>query len=284
MVASSTTAIAFFSLKAYKLYKELQKGAISNEELEVELEARRLLRETEKKQQAFDDIDVEELPMGYDGQIAEEVDEFEIDEDGIYIDPEDMREEKEGEELRYAPNSQEALDQFKGMNLAEFDTIRPAKDIMMRLYNQLYVSGSRQDRMVWEYLVDERVQFFGDDCEWNEYPTWADLILHYARLIDFDIDGGVEYWTNVILDNLGLEPNMSDTRLGNTLGMVSRHQFTGPNGFGIFGLNDELYQKVLDKSMLGDPITFFKEYNAFLESKLEEDGWDQIEEVEDYVG
>lgn len=258
VVASSATAIAFLSYKAYKKYKELNTGIIEGEELEIELEARRILREHEAKV-----IDHEE-------EVVEEpvIEIFEEDDDDLYVDPEDMIEEGV-EELRFPPNSEEALRQYKEMSLAEFDAMASAKQMLWKLFDYPFNPSGLQDSAIVDYVADERAEFFGQDSIHTRNISITDLILHYAKLLTFDLDGGgIEHWANQLLYNMDIRLGMGEVTLDRTIENLLDHTLVTPHGFGMFGLSDDEYARLMERNQDGT-MTFTKQYHICVESELE---------------
>lgn len=296
VVASSATAIAFFVYKAYIVYKDLKAREVTEEELQAEFEAKRLVREHDKKMAYISEpvktpeeirqivMDEELRADKYYIPTEEEVDEalkemdlypVEIDDDeedtDIYVDPEDM--EEGAEELKYEPNTREALNQYKEMMLAEFDAMGNAKKLMWSLFEIPFRPSNPQDTHIVDYIIDERTMFFGKDCIWNSEVSIADLILHFAKMSSFDIGQGLEFWTNQFIYHIGLRPGMSEVEMNNTIGNLVRHSLVTDKGYGMFALSNEDYQKMArGMSVRKDPIpTFTKQYHVFLEGWLEKE-------------
>lgn len=295
VVASSATAIAFFVYKAYIVYKDLKARQITEDELQAEFEAKQIVREHNKKMAYISEAvktpeEIRQIVMDeelradkYYIPTEEEVDEalkqmdlypMEIDDDeedpDIYVDPEDMGEEG-AEELRYEPNTKEALNQYKEMMLAEFDAMGNAKKLMWKLFDIPFHSSNSQDRNIVDYIIDERTRFFGEDCKWNDKVSIADLILHFAKMSSFDIGQGLEFWTNQFIYHIGLRPDMSEVEMNNTIGNLIRHSLATDKGYGMFALDNDQYQKMVHgMTVRQDPTpSFTKQYHVFLEYWLE---------------
>lgn len=277
VVALSASAIAFLSFKAYKKYKELNEGVISGEQLETEIVVAKLLQ-----QQADRDAAIEEEVQSYiseDLKVMEDWHEEDLkrkeDEEYLFASEEEEMEDEvlqdpeEGVvELRFPPNSEEALHQYKEMSLAEFDAMGPAKRALYMLFKVPYYPNNSQDGLVVSHIKESRLDFFSEDSVYvNEQVTIAELILYFAKMADYDMDKGIEYWSNQFLFNLDIVPGIDQNTLNNIIGALVSHTYIGEMGYGLFGLDDEEYKKVLNFNQLG-PITFLKQYNVFLETEL----------------
>lgn len=285
VVALSASAIAFLSFKAYKKYKELNEGVISGEQLETEMDVARLL-----KQQADRDAAIEEEVQALTGNedIFMTMEEYEAqvnstlsderqteDEEFLFADEEEemeyevLQDPEEGVvELRFPPNSEEALHQYKEMSLAEFDAMGPAKRALYMLFKVPYHPNNNQDGLVVNHIKESRLDFFSEDSVYvNEQVTIAELILYFAKMADYDMDKGIEYWSNQFLFNLDIVPGIDQNTLNNIIGALVSHTYIGEMGYGLFGLDDEEYKKVLNFNQLGG-VTFLKQYNVFLETEL----------------
>ena len=285
VVALSASAIAFLSFKAYKKYKELNEGVISGEQLETEMDVARLL-----KQQADRDAAIEEEVQNLVYPPKLYVDAYEAeqelkptlsderqteDEEFLFADEEEemeyevLQDPEEGVvELRFPPNSEEALHQYKEMSLAEFDAMGPAKRALYMLFKVPYHPNNSQDGLVVNHIKESRLDFFSEDSVYvNEQVTIAELILYFAKMADYDMDKGIEYWSNQFLFNLDIVPGIDQNTLNNIIGALVSHTYIGEMGYGLFGLDDEEYKKVLNFNQLGG-VTFLKQYNVFLETEL----------------
>ena len=106
----------------------------------------------------------------------------------------------------------------------------------------------------------------------NARITVADLVLHFGTLCDFDLDQGVEYWTNQILFNLDFDSQTSDAQLDHTIDALMDHQLWGPEGFGLFGLDERQRDDAIAraaKTYKGE-LSFLVQYHVFLERALDE--------------
>lgn len=282
-VVSVTAASVFFVYKLYKTVKKVKTDLAEQEALKADIkpvedavEAVKVTAVKAGKKPVVDEFDdLEPIPADMSEQewlniqyaredyvITEEM--FELDDDE---DEEDyIEEEKEVEELRFPPNSKEALEQYINMTLAEFQKGEEAFLIFRRLYNHKYRPKNQRDMVIYDYLVQDRVAFFGPDSVHNTEVSFAELLLYFAKYCDFDLDGGVNSWGRQFLYNLDLRSNMGEIALDRTIEDVVRHSFVGHNGYGIFGLRDEEYRNILSEvsNSTVNYMTFTAQYNMFL--------------------
>ena len=105
------------------------------------------------------------------------------------------------------------------------------------------------------------------------------MILHFAELTDFDIDGGVEYWVIRFLENLELSVLDKESRIDEVLEDLELHEFETGKGHGLFALDYEGWQEVFKRDIYDKlPMTILRQYNVFISIKLEDP------EDEDYYG
>lgn len=286
-VVSVTAASVFFVYKLYKTVKKVKTDLAEQEALKadikrsvaaVEVERVPAVKVGEKPvednfgdlEPIPDDMSVEEwMNIQYareDYVMTEEMFELIEMDDEEDDDDEPIDDEEEVEELRFPPNSKEALEQYINMTLAEFQTGEEAFLIFRRLYNHKYRPKNQRDMVIYDYLVQDRVAFFGIDSVHNTEVSFAELLLYFARYCDFDLDGGVNSWGRQFLYNLDLRSNMGEIALDRIIEDVLRHSFVGHNGYGIFGLKDEEYRHILSEvsNSTVNYMTFTAQYNTFL--------------------
>lgn len=296
VVVSSTTAMAFFAYKAYKTYKKAKEEtgeAISGDALQEELKA---IRDARPETYITGPAIVQEpvtrvLRASEEGLIVDtsipeaEEDIFEEEqEDYVYTDG---SEERGVEELRFPPNSKEALNQYRHMRMAEFSPISETTKVMWKLWEHKFQPVTKADKQIYTYIIDERREFFGETSTNATEATAAEFILYFARMTDFDIDGGIEYWSTEFLANLDIKPSDGDATIFKTLDSLYRHILVGPNGFGMFALTTEQYQRMLHSvnNSANKYLHFLAQYHEYLidvinsmedsVDEFEEDDWDE---------
>lgn len=291
-VASSAMAIAFFSYRVYKTYKMVK----------AELEFDEKMKTQEKPPQttyippkvitppvvlnAVEDEN--ELPTGI---YASEEDMFAADEEaGVYLDPEEEEdylpeEVEEVEELRFPPNSKEALHQFEDWQLAEFQEQSPEWRALIRVSTTMFKPTNKQDQAIFDNLVREREAFFGVGSIWNHKISLTDLILYYANLLDFDLDGGVVKWASFLLRNLGITSGIGELALEGKALRIFTHTHSSAHGYGMFGLSPEAYREMLEQvtNTTYSYLTFNAQYHTFVAWYMDGDlHGEEPEEMEYY--
>lgn len=198
------------------------------------------------------------------------------DEEAKYIPEEGTRKVKKGTDI----NSPYALGQFINMEMAELKETSDEGQIVRMLFNHAFEPGKGGDRTLASSLMDNRAGFFGPDSKWADTVTWGDLILHYARKLDYHLDEGVGHWVRYILDHLDITPYIDNDLLFLIFDRLSDHTYVNEySGLsGLFGLDDDGCQYVeghLDMTM-DHKATFEMEFNGFL-NMLDETDEDEEE-------
>ena len=176
------------------------------------------------------------------------------------------------EELRFPPNSEEALHQYKEMRLAEFDAMSFGRRQLYRLFKIPFQPSNNADSIVVGNIIYEREEFFGRGSIHNTDITVADLILYFGNLADFDLDQGVEFWTNQFLFNLDFDGETSDMDLNHKIDALVDHELWGPEGWGLFGLDEHQRNDAIGRSVrgYGGKLSFLIQFHVFLERVLDE--------------
>lgn len=118
---------------------------------------------------------------------------------------EDTNNEEEVEELRFPPDSAEAYEQYVDMKMADIRDTN-TRMILQRMYDEDYLA-SEEDDAIRANCIDDREAFFGPDNARTQDDdlTAGDLIMYLATCLDTDLDGGIEYWIDEMLRNLGID-------------------------------------------------------------------------------
>lgn len=329
LVAFGLSFGVYLGYKAYKQHKLVKESEISAEEVQAELETRRLLALKEVREEShreFLEDDVEfideeqeyldsELDI-YDVNIETAIEGFPKVKDvierlsdkpltmGDYDETYDRadalgllqhwnwekkqqemidkrerlaqkpEEEKVEEEiLKHDPNSDSALTQYFNMQLAGFDSPEIIK-IMTKLFGMQFAPVNAKDLALYEKIQEQRSEFFGPDSRWNSYASIGELILMFAEMADYEIDGGVESYVDDWLDNVGISLRTGDASLDRIVDGLVNHVHMGRRGFGLFGLDQDAYDNQLlkypDAKIKSDKdISFLMEYEVWLTGMLE---------------
>lgn len=284
LVGVVITSASVFSL--YKLYKTVKKvrlelaaeQAVADIPIETKVKVKEDLEELlESDLDPFEDdeeryirAEVDILAMDPEHNPAF-IFEDDLSDDTPFIEEEEyLKEEKEVEELRFPPNSKEALNQFINMKLAEFQKNSELEKILVRLFAIPFRPTNPSDKATWDLLVEERKDFFGPSSH-NNHVTIAELILYYANYLDFDLSGGIASWTAQLVYNLELSSGIGSATLDSLVDSLTRHILTNDNGYGMFSLNDEEYHGMLNdgSNRATSYVTFMMQYNAYLKKCME---------------
>lgn len=284
LVGVVITSASVFSL--YKLYKTVKKvrlelaaeQAVADIPIETKVKVKEDLEELlESDLDPFEDdeeryirAEIDILAMDPEHNPAFIFEDDLSDETPFIEEEEYLKEEKEVEELRFPPNSKEALDQFINMKLAEFQKNSELEKILVRLFAIPFRPTNPSDKATWDLLVEERREFFGPSSH-NNSVTIAELILYYANYLDFDLSGGIASWTAQLVYNLELSSGIGSATLDSLVDSLTRHILTNDNGYGMFSLNDEEYRNMLNDGSNRSTtyVTFMMQYNAYLKKCME---------------
>lgn len=180
--------------------------------------------------------------------------------------------EQEGEDgkLRYEPSSNEALDQFIRMELAEWSTLDDTYATMLRLFDVPFNPKNDGDYDLKTRLIDYRVGFFGFESRWVQVITYADLVLHYARSATYNCDESVKYWVEYFLEFNELHHTIPSYEIDNILEDLNGHVYfnSETETFGLFGLTRDYMDsaiKIANRNV-DQSVTYEIEFNEFLKS------------------
>lgn len=258
VMAGFTTAITFFGIKVYKTYKRV-KVDLENEKVMSEVQeelniTQEILKENPERNDTF---------VNYERDAAPEVNTEEIDYRLYFETEEELDSEEEGEEkLRYAPSSPEALEQYHNMLLADVQQ-ESTREIITKLFNVDFNPTCEEDKILYDRLVDDKMQFFGPSSCWIDNANIGDLFMHFANLTAFDLGETVNQWASAFVNNYmcGLsEPSTKDVYSG--VQMLLNHTLY-LNSAGEQGI----FRVYMDPS---EPSSFMKEYWKFTESYVGE--------------
>lgn len=210
-------------------------------------------------------------PINMEEQLDDEDYEY-IDEDTLMV--ESLEEEKVEEEvLRHDPNSELALTQYFNMRLAGFDSPEIIQ-LMTKLFGMHFAPVNENDLDLYEKIQEQRTDFFGQESRWNNYASFGEVILMFAEMADYQIDGGVESYVDDWLDHVGITMRTGEATLDKIVDDLCNHIYMGKQGFGLFALDQEAY----DDQLLKYPgariktekdISFLMEYEVWLNGMLE---------------
>ena len=241
--AVTITAVLGFTAYAIYEYKKVSK------QMEEAIDINQAKREVEE---AEDD--------GYDEY--DEDDEYDIQEyENITGDIE------EEEKLLHDPDSLEARMQFIEMKLAEWPHEEGARLMLFNLFAFPFKPTNEEDKLLRKVLSYNREEFFGPDSKHNSEITWADVILHYAENLEFNLGGTINYWTEFMLDNMGIHRSMSSEAVDEMLADLENHTFWNEDDlFGLFGLDDDQLDDayLIADDQVDPSLTFDIQFNEYL--------------------
>lgn len=178
--------------------------------------------------------------------------------------------EKEDDELRYDPNSDEALEQYKRMIFSDFDGEYDLIPRLERVFDKKFFPINEPDANVQKHILIEREKFFGEGVSaWNRDTTFAELFIFFANRVAWDYYIDSAYVLKFILDNVNIYQHSSETKLSTMVTDIKDHNFMSDNDtYGIFGLTPEDYEnnivnypgRVINSN---DDVTFAMEYNVW---------------------
>lgn len=267
-VVSGASAIAFFVFKAVKISKELNNDIIYGDVLEEDLFRNKVRKEVAEYKNKID------LPLEKDEDEHPEVILY-SDEEYIVEEPEESYDEEgDVDVLKYDKNSPQALEQYKNMMLAEFDRMGDSRKVMMRLFDHPFSPTNELDERIIDHIYEDRENFFGENSIFNDDSTIAELLLYFATLADFDIDGGIEYWVNQFIAQLGIWSGMGENMLEMIIEDLVNHKFINQDTHGMFGLESYEYNE-LYKDDRSPFVTFLMQYHVIL-SKSDPSDYDYM--------
>lgn len=176
------------------------------------------------------------------------------------------------EELRYEPNSREALSQFIKMELAEWAPLDDTHQTLRNLFEFPFKPVNDGDHLLRTQIIDYRAQFFGHASKWTKDVTIADIILHYARQAEFQVGENVKYWTEYFLQFNEVDVDTASQHIDDWINHINNHVYFNEERatFGLFGLTRESMDmaiRIANRNIDGS-VTYEIEFQEFLKSCL----------------
>lgn len=179
---------------------------------------------------------------------------------------------EEDRELRHDPNSIDAREQFIKMELAEWVPLEETYQIMIKLFDFPFEPKNDGDGDLFTKLVDYRAQFFGFNSKWIRKVTYADVILHFARLAVFNLGDDMRHWVGYFLDFNEIMEDSSSREVDEVLNLLNNHVYFNEEraSFGLFGLTRQSMDQALRiaNGNVDRSVTYEIEFNEFLKSAL----------------
>lgn len=205
--------------------------------------------------------------------------------------------EGEIENMRHDKNSKEAWDQYVAMKIADLLAASYPEDVMRKLYEIPFVSNDRIDENgnMYQEVIDEHEEFFGQGSKWNEKYTMGDVITYWAEKLNWDLGDNnyydYQWFVEYILDQSNLAAVMlnskrrnSDDRLYQLVHEIENNTLTeevdGESYFGMFHVTEEELRRDLPGDLADTQLKDISILRQFwtVETKL----MDQIEEDSDH--
>lgn len=211
---------------------------------------------------------VESYAITDDEDLEETLEELENEESIVEEEPVLLEDEGVGR-LRYDPNSDEALMQFMKMELAEWGpNDQEMKDSFFWLFEVPFAPMNEGDEGLYNRLVHNRESFFGPASKWCERVSFADMVLYFAKLTDYNIGGSIKQWANLFISYVGLHEVHESTDIEEIVVTLLEHDTSMVHEglYGIFGLSSTQLQNALKVASRKpvDELTFDIEFQEFL--------------------
>lgn len=177
---------------------------------------------------------------------------------------------EEDRTLRHDCNSQEALHQYIRMELAEWAPNEENYQTMVKLFNFPFNPENDGDWDLKTQIIDYRAQFFGLESKWCQQVTFAEVILHWAKGANYNMNESIRYWAEYVLQFVELDHRMPSHAIDEVIGQLNQHTYYNEhmNTFGLFGLTKG---KMEDAIMVAErnidkTLTYHIEFNEFLKT------------------
>lgn len=269
-----------YAIKKAHDARKLDEESISVEEARDEVNARRATKIKQDREipEVSDEPDTnEDAPLTQ--KEVEEVKKVFVKEsveesDKVYDEPEeDIDEEEGGGRLRYDPNSIEAKKQYIHMELADISHSKESWLTLVKLFDFPFKPSNDGDQDLRHALMDYRKTFFGYGSKYTPDISYADVILHYARLSNFNLDDSIEEYVEDFLEAAKLSSNMSSVQIDDQLRALNSHSYYNDDleTFGLFGLEQDYMDEAIGvaNQNIDKAVTYEIEFNQYITQKME---------------
>lgn len=108
----------------------------------------------------------------------------------------------EFEMLKYDVNSDQALEQFNEMLLADFDRGSDDWFVLRQMLDEPVLSDIPKDSITANNIIERRKAFFGHDSKWTNQWTWGEVIIYYGSRASNDLprESYIDYVENWLID------------------------------------------------------------------------------------
>lgn len=164
--------------------------------------------------------------------------------------------DKEGlSEMRYDANSEEALQQYKAMKLADVQRSEWG-DVIYRFFDVKFTPSCPMDDNIRINIESDREEFFGlESIHTVGQATIAEVILYFAELMSLDFGESVDHFAEELVNNIVISSTAPDQEFVEAGYRIANHSLHTKKGYGIFGLT------TVQMADLSED-TLFMEYNA----------------------
>ena len=142
----------------------------------------------------------------------------------------------EMEMIKYDINSDQALDQFNEMMLADFDRSSEEWFILRTLLDEPVLSDIPQDEITARNIIERRIEFFGLESKWSNQWTWGEVFIYFGSRAARDLprESYMDYVENWIID-MGIDIDYMESVVSD----LNNTEFWYNGIYGIFSLDDE---------------------------------------------
>lgn len=142
----------------------------------------------------------------------------------------------EFEMLKYDINSEQALEQFNEMMLADFDRGSDEWFILRSLLDEPVLSDIPQDQTTASNIIERRSEFFGPDSRWSNEWSWGEVFIYFGSRAARDLpsESYMDYVENWIVD-MGVDIDYMESVVQD----LNNTEFWYNGVYGIFSLYDE---------------------------------------------
>ena len=271
-IVAGVAVMAASSFIGWKIWKKYKEDMEIPEEI-IRVEDLKRLKEEAGVAQKFGSVKDLLLDDPFTSVLYNECDEKLEDEEH-----DEKLEDEEGDgKMRKGtdPNSSQALEQFINMNTADLQKGFGDDQMLRILFGIPFKPETTGDKVLYGALLASRLDFFGPESKWSNIVTWADVLIHYADKLDFEIGGGQSAWIHHFFEHLEFVPQMNREEMRFQLTNLTKHNFINHNTglFGLFGLDDsgclDLHCQL--EYSVEKRYSFEMEFNSFIEMKLSEE-------------
>lgn len=175
---------------------------------------------------------------------------------------------EEDKKLRHDPNSAEARKQYVRMELAEWSPSDDTYRTLNKLFHFPFNPKNDGDHDLKTHIIDYRVGFFGFGSKWTQEITFAEVLLHYARIANYNYNESVRYWVEYFLDFNQIHHDVPSNVIDQIIEALNDHTYFNDERctFGLFGLTE--YQinqaSLIANRNIDTALTYEIEFNEFL--------------------